>query len=216
MSLLLKQVFLPLTEFALELDIEFSSQVTGVFGPSGSGKTSLLDLVAGLRRPSSGLIRLGDQCLTDAARGIHMPTQLRRIGYVPQDLALFSHMSVEGNLRYGYKENQDIHKLFSFDHVADVLEITSLVTRQIGVLSGGEKQRVALARSLLSSPQLLLMDEPLASLDRKLKQRIMPYLQRIRDEFQLPMLYVSHDADEITALCQEVWMLDRGHIIGRK
>jgi molybdate transport system ATP-binding protein len=215
MSLLLRKVSLPLADFALELDAEFASQVTGVFGPSGSGKTSLLDLVAGLRRPRTGLIRLGDRILTDTSQTVHVPARQRRIGYVPQDLALFPHLSVEGNLRYGYKADRDAHALFSFEHVTEVLEIVPLVTRGVNDLSGGEKQRVALARSLLSSPQLLLLDEPLASLDRKLKQRIVPYLQRIRDEFRLPMLYVSHDAEEIAALCQEVWLLERGHIVGR-
>jgi len=215
MSLLLQKVSLPLADFALELDTEFGSPVTGVFGPSGSGKTSLLDLVAGLRRPRTGLIRLGDRALTDTAQGMHVPARLRRIGYVPQDLALFPHLSVEGNLRYGYKADGDGHALFSFEHVTEVLEIVPLVARGVNDLSGGEKQRVALARALLSSPQLLLLDEPLASLDRKLKQRIVPYLQRIRDEFRLPMLYVSHDAEEIAALCQEVWLLERGRIVGR-
>ena len=213
--MLLQQVCSPLADFALELDAEFTSQVTGVFGPSGSGKTSLLDLVAGLRRPRTGLIRLGNRILADAARATHVAPRLRRIGYVPQDLALFPHLSVEGNLRYGYKADGDAHALFSFEHVTDVLEIVPLVARGVNDLSGGEKQRVALARALLSSPQLLLLDEPLASLDRKLKQRIVPYLQRIRDEFRLPMLYVSHDAEEIAALCQEVWILERGHIVGR-
>jgi molybdate transport system ATP-binding protein len=215
MSLLLRQVSLPLADFALELEAEFACQVTGVFGPSGSGKTSVLDLVAGLRRPRTGLIRLGERILTDTAQALHVPARFRRIGYVPQDLALFPHLSVEGNLRYGYKPDADAHALFSFEHVTDVLEIVPLVTRRVNDLSGGEKQRVALARALLSSPQLLLLDEPLASLDRKLKQRILPYLQRIRDEFRLPMLYVSHDAEEIAALCQEVWLLERGHIVGR-
>lgn len=215
MSLLLQGVSLPLAEFALELDAEFACQVTGVCGPSGSGKTSLLDLVAGLRRPRHGAIRLGDRVLTDTTHRIHVPARLRRIGYVPQDLALFPHLSVEGNLRYGYKPDGDAHALFSFEHVTEVLEIVPLVARGVRDLSGGEKQRVALARALLSSPQLLLLDEPLASLDRKLKERIVPYLQRIRDEFRLPMLYVSHDAEEVAALCEEVWQLERGRIVGR-
>jgi len=215
MSLLIQKLSLPLADFALELNAEFASQVTGVFGPSGSGKTSLLDLVAGLRRPRAGLIRLGDRILSDADRIIHVPPRFRGIGYVPQDLALFPHLSVEGNLRYGYQADKDAHALFSFEHVTGILELAPLRTRRVNELSGGEKQRVALARALLSSPRLLLLDEPLASLDRKLKQRIVPYLQRIRDEFRLPMLYVSHDAEEIAALCQEVWLLERGRLVGR-
>lgn len=215
MSLRLQNVRLPLAGFTLELEAEFTRQVTGVYGPSGSGKTTLLDLIAGLRRPQRGLIRLGERTLTDTMRATHVPPRLRRVGYVPQDLALFPHLSVEGNLRYGCRADGEAHALFTLEHVTEVLEIAPLRARGVNQLSGGERQRVALARALLSSPQLLLLDEPLASLDRKLKQRIVPYLQRVRDEFRLPMVYVSHDAEEISALCQEVWLLEQGRMVGQ-
>lgn len=212
MKLALKNISLPLAEFSLEIDLEIRSQVTAVFGPSGSGKTSLLDLIAGLRRASSAFIQLGEDVLTDTKAEVEVPTRLRRIGYVPQDLALFPHLSVRHNLLYGHKPHLDSNSPFSFQHIAEVLEIQSLTERRIQNLSGGEKQRVALARALLSSPCLLLLDEPLASLDTSLKSRIVPYLARVRDEFQLAMLYVTHDWSEVLSLCSEVLVMERGRI----
>jgi molybdate transport system ATP-binding protein len=213
MNLLLKKVSLPLASFALEVDVEIRGPVTVVFGPSGAGKTSLLDLVAGLRRAHSAFIQLEDFVLGDTSRGLFVPSRRRGIGYVPQDLALFPHLSVRQNLLYGCKSNGAANPLFSFDHVISVLEIESLVSRGITGLSGGEKQRVALARALLASPQLLLLDEPLASLDAPLKAKIIPYLTRIRDEFRVPMLYVTHDRDEVLALADEVMVLTAGKVL---
>ena len=216
MNLLLNKIHLPLAEFALEVNVEIQDQVTAVFGPSGSGKTSLLDLIAGLRRPKSAFIRLGDRVLTDTASQTEVPTRLRQIGYVPQDLALFPHLSVQKNLLYGRRNNGDSNSLFSYEHVTRVLEIATLVERRVTNLSGGEKQRVALARALLTSPQILLLDEPLASLDSVLKSRIIPYLARIRDEFRVPMLYVTHDWGEVRALCSEALIMERGKIVRRQ
>lgn len=215
MKLHLEKISLPLADFVLEVDLIITSQVTAICGPSGAGKTSLLDLIAGLRRPKSAFIQLNDQVLTDTENSNHIPTRLRRIGYVPQDLALFPHLSVRQNLLYGHKPeavtaNGD---LFGYDHVIGVLEIQSLVERSIVNLSGGEKQRVALARALLTSPQLLLLDEPLANLDRDLKAKIIPYLIRIRDEFRLPMLYVTHDFEEVSTLCDRALRLQRGQVV---
>lgn len=215
MNLLLRNISLPLAHFTLEVDAEIQSQVTAVFGPSGAGKTSLLDLIAGLRRPHSAFVRLESQVLTDTAAGIEVPTRHRQIGYVPQDLALFPHLSVRQNLLYGYKTRTGSSPLFSSRHIAQVLEIESLAERRVGRLSGGEKQRVALARALLASPRLLLLDEPLASLDTGLKSRIIPYLRLIRDEFRLPMLYVTHDWNEVEALCQEALILEQGRFVRR-
>jgi molybdate transport system ATP-binding protein len=215
LNLRLRNVSLPLSDFTLEVDAEFACQATGIFGPSGAGKTTLLDVIAGLRRPQSGLIELDGQVLFDSGKDAQLPARLRRIGYVPQDLALFPHLSVEANLRYGYKADGGGHALFSFEHVTELLEIGALVGRGVRELSGGEKQRVVLARALLSSPRMLLFDEPLASLDRNLKRRIIPYFQRIRDEFHLPMVYVSHDVEELAALCHEVWLLERGAVAGK-
>src|SRR5262249_42783155 len=152
-------------------------------------------------RPKSALVQLDERVLTDTAVRINVPTRHRRIGYVPQDLALFPHLSVRQNLLYGRKGTGDSTALFSFEHVTNVLEIEPLADRRVTNLSGGEKQRVALARALLASPQLLLLDEPLASLDTVLKSKIIPYLARIRDEFHIPMLYVTHDWNEAQTLC---------------
>ena len=212
MKLLLKQISLPLADFTIEVDVELHSQVTAVFGPSGAGKTSLLDLIAGLRRPRSAFIQLNDRVLTDTTHRVQVPTRLREIGYVPQDLALFPHLSVRQNLLYGHKANVEANPLFSFEHITQVMEIQPLAQRNVTDLSGGEKQRVALARALLTSPRLLLLDEPLASLDINLKSKIIPYLARIRDEFQVPMLYITHDPAEVRALCDEVLVMNRGRI----
>ncbi len=215
MKLLLKNIALPLAEFTIELNLELNSQITAIFGPSGAGKTSVLDLIAGLRHPSSAFIQLDERLLTDTATAMAVPPRLREIGYVPQDLALFPHLSVRQNILYGRRAASENNPLFSFEHVSDLLEIQSLAQRAVTDLSGGEKQRVALARALLTSPRLLLLDEPLASLDLNLKSKVLAYLAQIRDEFRLPMLYVSHDREEVHALCDEVLKLDRGHIVER-
>jgi molybdate transport system ATP-binding protein len=216
MNLLLKRILLPLTEFPLTVDAEIQSPVTAIFGPSGAGKTSLLDLIAGLRHPRSAFVQLGARVLTDTATRTSVPTRRRQIGYVPQDLALFPHLSVRQNLLYGCKGNPSSSSLFSYAHVTQILEIGSLTDRRVTNLSGGEKQRVALARALLASPQLLLLDEPLASLDTVLKSKIIPYLARIRDEFHVPMLFVTHDWDEVQALCGEALIMERGSIVRRE
>jgi molybdate transport system ATP-binding protein len=214
MKLELREVRLSYAAFTLEVDATLTAPVTALFGPSGAGKTTLLDLIAGLRRPSSGLIRLDDRTLTDIPGRREVPARERRVGYVPQDGALFPHLSVRGNLLYGFRKDRENH-LFNLEHVVDVLEIGSLLDRGAGNLSGGEKQRVALARALLSSPRLLLLDEPLSALDRKLKARILPYLQKARDEFGVPMVYVTHQADEVMAMADEVLLLERGRVAGR-
>ena len=215
MNLLLKNISLPVADFSIEVDVELQSQVTAIFGPSGAGKTSLLDLIAGLRRPASAFIQLDNRVLTDTAQKTLVPPRLREMGYVPQDLALFPHLSVRQNLLYGRKTESRAGPLFSFGHITEVLEIQSLARRRVTELSGGEKQRVALARALLTSPRLLLLDEPLRSLDEALKAKIIPYLQRVRGEFQVPMLYVTHDRQEVLALCDEVLELRRGRITKR-
>jgi molybdate transport system ATP-binding protein len=214
-KLVLKNIRLPLAHFALEVDLELTNRVTAILGPSGAGKTSLLDLLAGLRRAESAFIQLNDRVLTDTAKRLLVPPRSRGIGYVPQDLALFPHLSVRRNLLYGHKLQNDLSPLFTFDRVVEVLEVAPLLDRGVTQISGGEKQRVALARALLSSPKLLLLDEPLASLDLELKARILPYLLRIRDEFQLPMLYVTHHHEEVEALCDEVVSMENGRIVKR-
>ncbi len=210
--LLLEQVRVSLADFMLEVSAELRAPVTAIFGPSGAGKTSLLDAIAGLRRLDKGMIRLGEKVLSNTATGQNVPARDRSIGYVPQDLALFPHLSVRRNLIYGLKPGQNG---VTYPQVTQVLELNGLEERRIHQLSGGERQRVALGRALLSAPSLLLLDEPLASLDAALKQRTIPFLRRLREEFQIPMIYVSHDAAEVSQLCDEVLTLERGRMTGR-
>jgi len=210
-KLFLQNIRLPLGGFPLVLDAEVEGEVIAVFGPSGSGKTSLLDLIAGLRKPSSAFVQFDSTVLTDTAQGRSLPPSQRGVGYVPQDGALFPHLSVRANLLYGSRRSSQT-ALFSLEHVANVLEITNTLSGGIRTLSGGEKQRVALARALLSQPRLLLLDEPLASLDDALKAKSLALLKRIRAEFRVPMLYVSHSAEEVTELCDTVMVLERGQM----
>lgn len=212
MKLVLENVRLSLASFTLEIDAALTQRVTAIFGPSGAGKTSLLELVAGLRRPAAGQIRVDSDVLSDAADGRFVRPQYRAIGYVPQDGALFPHLSVRKNLLYGFGTARNRPAAMSFEHVTEVLEVVPLLERSTDGLSGGEKQRVALGRALLAAPRLLLLDEPLASLDAALKERLVPYLLRVRDEFAIPMIYVTHSPDEVVALCDEVMILRAGRI----
>lgn len=212
MSLVLRSIRLALAHFTLEIDATLTGRVTALFGASGSGKTSLLEIIAGLRRPSAGTVAFKDVTLTDVAGRVFLKPQNRAVGYVPQEGALFPHLSVKGNLIYGYEKSGHRHTAVTLDHVMEVLEIGVLVDRRVASLSGGEKQRVALGRALLASPRLLLLDEPLAGLDTALKERLMPYLKRVRDEFHIPMIYVTHSAEEVMALCDDVVVLERGQM----
>jgi molybdate transport system ATP-binding protein len=216
MNLAISGLRLPLAAFVLELDATLEARVTGLFGASGAGKTCLLETIAGLRRPAAGRIALDGAVLTDAAARTFRPPETRGIGYVLQDGALFTHLSVRENLCYGQRGLGSAGQPgLAYEHVVEVLNLGSLAPRRIGSLSGGEKQRVAFGRALLAGPRLLLLDEPLASLDTALKDRILPYLAKIRDEFGIPMLLVSHSADEIVALCDEVLVLDAGRCVRR-
>jgi len=209
MNFCVKNLRLRQGAFLLEADWEVSGQVIGIFGTSGAGKTSLLEVVAGLRKPASGYLAAEDRVLMDISARLFLAPERRDVGYVPQDLALFPHLSVRKNLVYGHKPLTPSPGI-NLAHVAEVLEIESMLDRAISDLSGGEKQRVAFARALLASPRLLLMDEPLASLDHDLKFKIIPYLKRIRDEFKIPMLYVSHSPDEVIELCDQVIVMREG------
>jgi molybdate transport system ATP-binding protein len=204
---------IPLAHFELVIDVSFDARVTSIFGPSGAGKTTLLDAIAGLRPILQGEIQIDDRTLFSSARGINLPPQQRGIGYVPQEGALFPHLSVRKNILFGSERKTDVAKPIEMEHVLSVLEIGHLLNRPIATLSGGEAQRVALARAILSRPQLLLLDEPLAALDVALKERILPYLGRVRDEFGIPMIYVTHNLTEVLTLADWVLMIKQGELV---
>lgn len=199
-------------DFQLEIAHRFGEGVTGICGPSGSGKSTLLALVAGLLTPRRGSIRFDGRVLVDCAQHTFVPAHLRRFGLVFQDGQLFPHLSVRANLLYGWRGLAPEQRRFTLDGVAGLLEIGALLDRRPEQLSGGERQRVALGRALLYSPQLLLLDEPLSSLDTRLKTQILPFLKRVRDETRLPMLYVSHAPDEIAYLADQVLQIENGRL----
>ncbi len=190
--------------------VDLTSRVTGLFGRSGSGKTTLLHQIAGLVAPDEGRIALDGEPLFDSAAGVNLPPHQRGIGVVFQDGRLFDHYTVERNLRYGEKRGGRI----AFDDVVDMLELSPLLSRCPAQLSGGEKQRVALGRALMQSPRLLLLDEPLAALDQRLKKQIIPFLRRVRDNVSVPMIYVSHDLAEVLSMTDHLLVLDRGKAAG--
>jgi molybdate transport system ATP-binding protein len=206
-SLVLVGVRAPLGPFTLAVDAAATARVTAVFGASGAGKTSLLEIVAGLRRPEAGRVLLNGRVLDDAAAGLHVPPRLRRVGYVPQDDTVFPHLTVQANLGYARAASPA-----AAARVVDVLELGPLLARRPAGLSGGERRRVALGRALLASPEILLLDEPLTGLDAPLKERVLAHLRRVREEFAVPTLYVSHAPDEVFALADEVLVLDRGSV----
>jgi molybdate transport system ATP-binding protein len=201
--------------FTLHGQLALDPPVMGLFGPSGCGKSTLLRAIAGLVRPRAGYIRLGGETLFDAERNIHVPPHRRRVGLVFQDSQLFPHLSVEHNLRYGYTLLTAARQRFTVAQIVELLDLGPLLPRRPRHLSGGEKQRVALGRTLLASPRLLLLDEPLAALDEGLKQQILPFLRRVRDELGLPMLYVSHAINEILFLTPHLAVMEQGRILGQ-
>lgn len=197
------------------LDVAFEGPgdgVTALFGPSGAGKSSTLAAIAGSSTIEAGQIALGDHVLFDSALGINVPPRARRIGWVFQDARLFPHLRVETNLRYGMNRAPGPRRI-GFDHVVTVLDIAHLLRRGVRDLSGGERQRVALGRALLSQPELLLLDEPLAALGGAHKDEILAYIARLKADFALPMLYVTHSPDEVRAVADHVVMLDQGRVV---
>src|SRR3954465_7947374 len=201
-----------LGDFSLHASFASTSRATGLFGASGAGKTSLVNMIAGLLRPDRGTISIDSETLDDTAARVHVPPHRRRIGYVFQDARLFPHLDVRQNLDYGRRMNRLAEDPTQHKRVTDLLDIGSLLDRRPGQLSGGERQRVALGRALLSKPRLLLMDEPLGSLDEGRKVEILPYLVRLRDEAGIPMVYVSHDAAELRQLATQIVMLRHGRV----
>jgi molybdate transport system ATP-binding protein len=197
--------------FTLEIHEKLSGRVTALFGPSGSGKTTILDAIAGLRRPATGSIAIDSRVLFDRAASIDLPPYRRHIGYVAQDVALFPHMTVRQNVLYGRRPGQKL----ALDVVASMLEIDGLLERRVPQLSGGERQRVAVARALMSVPEVLLFDEPLAAVDVERRRRIWPYLERVRDELRVPIVYVTHDRVEVERLADHVVHLENGRTTDR-
>ena len=198
--------------FSLNATFETSGRLTALFGPSGSGKTSLVNLIGGLLRPDEGRIVADGRVLADTAARIFVPRHKRRIGYVFQDARLFPHMTVRQNLRYGRFFTPASARYGDVDGVVELLGLGHLLDRRPGLLSGGEKQRVAIGRALLASPRLILMDEPLASLDDRRKAEIMPYIERLRDETKVPIVYVSHSVAEVARLATDIVVLDEGRV----
>ncbi len=206
----------PLDRFDLDVDLRCAARVTAIFGPSGAGKSSLLEAIAGIaRRRARGSIRFGDEVWLDSERGIYLPPERRGIGYVPQDGLLFPHLSVRQNLVAGSPRSWHGGGAgkATFGSVCELLRLSPLLDRRVASLSGGERQRVALGRAICSGPRLLLLDEPLASLDLPLRREVLPFLRRLRAESSVPMLLVTHEPAEVQALCDEVITLDRGRVV---
>jgi molybdate transport system ATP-binding protein len=201
-----------LGEFTVEATFASEGRVTGLFGASGAGKTSLINMIAGLLRPDRGIIAIDDETLDDTSARSHVAVHRRRIGYVFQDARLFPHLDVRKNLDYGRRMNHLAADETLWRRVTELLDIGHLLDRRPGKLSGGERQRVALGRALLSQPRLLLLDEPLGSLDEERKEEILPYLVRLRDEAGIPMVYVSHDPSELRKLATQIAIIQRGRI----
>ena len=201
-----------LGEFLIEASFASEGRVTGLFGASGAGKTSLINMIAGLLRPDRGTISIDGETLDDTSTSTHVPVHRRRIGYVFQDARLFPHLDVRQNIDYGRRMNRLPEDPAARARVVDLLDIGNLLDRRPGRLSGGERHRVALGRALLSQPRLLLLDEPLGSLDEGRKEEILPYFMRLRDEAGIPMVYVSHDAAEMRQLATQIVMLRRGRV----
>ncbi len=201
-----------LGDFVLHAAFETEGGATALFGPSGAGKTSVINMIAGLLKPDRGRIVLNGDVLFDQTARIDVPVSRRRIGYVFQEGRLFPHLSVNHNLDYGRWMGGHAADPAAFNRVVELLDIGHLLDRRPGKLSGGERQRVAVGRALLMRPRLLLLDEPLASLDAARKRDILPYLERLRDEAHVPMIYVSHNAAEVRRIASRVVWLDAGAI----
>jgi molybdate transport system ATP-binding protein len=201
-----------LGDFFLSVRFQTGSGATGVFGPSGAGKTTLVNMIAGLIAPDRGRIAIDETVLFDSAARINLPPHARRIGYVFQEGRLFPHISVEHNLDYGRRMCGLPRDAAQLKRIVGLLDIGSLIERRPGKLSGGERQRIAIGRALLMRPRLLLLDEPLASLDIARKREILPYLERLRDEVGVPMVYVSHQAAELRRIASSVVRLRAGRV----
>jgi len=198
--------------FELDVALQLSHKVTALFGPSGAGKSTLLGIIAGIIKPDNGRIMINGECLFDSKQHINKPIFERRIGLVFQDGRLFPHLTVEHNLDYALRFIPPDRQQFNLNQIASLLEISHLLKQRPHQLSGGEKQRVALGRALLSSPRLLMLDEPLASLDDRLKNQILPFLKLVANEVNIPMIYISHSRDEIMQITSNIVHIENGKI----
>ena len=206
------QVQLARPEFRLDVDVSWDERVAVLFGPSGSGKSTLFEAALGLHKDARTRVRIGGEWLDDPEHGVSLPIEQRALGWVPQDPTLFPHLSVEQNLRFGGARAGDRGES-ALEQAIEVLAIRELLGRRVDQLSGGERQRVAIARALASGPRALLLDEPLASLDLPLRARVLPHLLRVRDELDLPILYITHDPDEALIVGEVVVVLDEGRVV---
>jgi molybdate transport system ATP-binding protein len=201
-----------LGDFSINARFTSTGGVTALFGPSGAGKTTLANMIAGLIAPDRGRIALDGHALFDSSAGIDVPVHRRRIGYVFQEGRLFPHLSVAANLDYGRRMHGLVRDPGETERIIDLLNIGNLLDRRPGKLSGGERQRVAVGRALLMRPRLLVLDEPLASLDETRKREILPYLEKLRDDARVPMVYVSHNGGELTRLATSVVLIEAGRV----
>lgn len=206
-------VEVPLDAFTLKVELVSDARVLGVFGPSGAGKSTLLEAVAGTRRDVRGRIRLGEETWLDSERGIFMRPEQRGVGLVPQDALLFPHLDVRRNLSSAARSSQRRPLEADVTRIAGELGIAGLLDRSVSALSGGERQRVALGRALLSSPRLLLLDEPFAALDLPRRRSLLPLLEKVVEDAKIPVLFVSHDPVEMKALADRVIALDAGRLV---
>jgi molybdate transport system ATP-binding protein len=204
---------LRLGDFSIAVAFKADAGLTVLFGPSGAGKTSILNMIAGVLRPDRGRIAVGGETLFDSAHRIDLKPDGRRVGYIFQDARLFPHLSVEGNLLYGYRLTAPDRRYAEPAQIADLLGIGALLARRPSSLSGGEQQRVVIGRAILASPRVLLMDEPLSALDDARKQEILPYIEKLRDEFRIPILYVTHAPAEVARLKAPVVTLAAGRVV---
>lgn len=201
------------TGFQLDARFSTNDSITALCGPSGAGKTTILSIIAGLRLPDAGQVRLGNRVLQDTAKKINLRPEKRRIGYVFQEFLLFPHLNIRDNLLYGWKRRADGARVIDLDRVVRLLELGHTLARLPHTLSGGEKQRVALGRALLGGPELLLLDEPLGSMDQELKDRVLDYLEAVLVEWQIPTVFVSHSIQDVKRLAQRVVIIERGQVL---
>ena len=200
-------------QFELNIALQTQAQVTGILGASGTGKSTLLKVLAGLLKPQQGRIEFNEQVFFDSQTRQFIPSYQRHVGLVFQDGQLFPHLNVRQNLLYGYRHLKPAQRRFELAQIVALLDIDALIERRITQLSGGEAQRVALGRALLYSPRLLLLDEPLSALDTRLKQQILPFFARIRDEIQIPIIYVTHQPQELEYLQADILHMAQGKLI---